>query len=257
MHHIFYKVTYSVDGRYYYGSHSGNLDDNYRGSNKIISLIRKKHGIQYLIRENLKFFNSRKECLAFEDRFLKLYNLKDDQNSMNLKNSAQGGDTWSHMSEDDKNKRKLNLSNKIKGSKNGNYGKPMPIDRKNKMIETKTGVPIHTEEYKSKLGTRIKSEFESGVRDKNFISQYSDNRKGKSNGDDWNNSISKSLLISQKNKDGAILRSKNTINKNNLKLLNVKTDIINGLTDDELLLKYNIKPITLYTWKIKIKTRNL
>jgi hypothetical protein len=36
-----------------------------------------------------------------------------------------------------------------------------------------------------------------------------------------------------------------------------KTDIINGLSDDELILKYNIKPITLYTWKTKIKTRNL
>lgn len=254
--HIFYKITYSIDGRYYYGSHSGRLDDNYRGSNKIIHQIIRKHGIEFLIRENLKTFDTREECLAFEDRFLKLFNLKDDPNSFNFKNSAKGGDTWSHMSDDEKSKRKQNLSLKISGKANGNYGKPMSDSAKQKMINSKTGVPIHTDEHKKKTSERVKQEWISGLRSKPFGGKY-DNRKGKKNTEDWNANISLGVKNSEKYKKGLSLRSEKIKENTNRILLDVKNDIENGMADFEILEKYGIKSITLYTWKKKIKERNI
>jgi hypothetical protein len=254
--HIFYKVIYLVDGRYYYGSHTGRLEDNYRGSNKVIHQILKKRGIKFLIRENLRTFNTREECLAFEDRFLKLYNLKDDPKSLNFKNSAKGGDTWSHMTEEDKLKRKSNLSSKISGERNGNYGKPMPEERKKKMIESKTGVPIHTEEHKLKTSIRVKAEWETGKR-KNNLLQYCDNRKGKTNGEEWNSNISNGVKNSKLYKEGISKRSENKLKESNLRLIEVKFDILSGMTDHQITEKYNIKQTTLYTWKRKIKDRNI
>ena len=254
MLHIFYKVTYINDGRYYYGSHSGSLNDNYRGSNKVIHLIRKKYGIDVLIRENLRIFNSKEECYDFEDRFLKLYNLKDDPNSFNFKNSARGGDTWSHMSDDEKIKRKSILSSKISGEGNGNFGKPMPEERKQKMIITKTGVPVHSDSNKAKISERLKNEWTEGTRKNPFSGKF-DNRKGKNNTDEWNANISNGLKNSKTFKESREKYANGVIERNNEKLKNVKIDIDNGMSDQELLDKYSIKSITLYTWKKKIKNR--
>ena len=147
---IFYKTTYTKDGRYYFGSHYGELADCYRGSNKVIKSIQKIHGNTFLIRENLRLFSTQEECYAFEDRFLKLYNLAVDPKSLNFKNSANGGNTWGHMTEAEKTIRKEKISIGNKGAKNVNYGKPMPASRKEKMVRTKTGVSIHSDEHKKK-----------------------------------------------------------------------------------------------------------
>ena len=232
------------------------MDDNYRGSNKVIHQITKKHGINFLIRDNLKIFNTREDCLKFEDRFLKLFNLKDDPNSFNFKNSANGGDTWSHMNESEKLKRKKLLSSKISGKGNGNYGKAMPESVKLKMINSKTGVPIHSEEYKEKISQRMKEEWKLGKRKNNLI-KYSDNRKGKNNGIEWNSKISEGIKKSKKYKEGIQKYNEQKIKITNIKLLKVKLEIESGIKDSEILEKYNIKKITLYTWKKKIKERNL
>jgi hypothetical protein len=254
--HIFYKVTYINDGRYYYGSHTGYLDDNYRGSNKVIRQIIKKYGLGVLKRENLKIFNTKDECFTFEDRFLKLYNLKDDPNSLNFKNSAKGGDTWSHMSDEEKIKRKEILSSKISGKGNGNYGKPMPEERKKKMIDSKKGVPVHSEENKKKISERLKSEWKEGKRKYN-LKDYCNNRKGKKNSEEWNQNISEGIRNSESYKISRKIIGLKKIEEFNKKLAIVKNDIINGLSDQELMDKYNIKPITLYTWKKNIKNRNI
>lgn len=254
MYHIFYKVTYILDGRYYYGSHSGTLTDSYRGSNKVIRAIQRKSGNTYLIRENLKTFNSRDECLAFEDRFLKFFNLKDNPNSLNFKNSAMGGDTWSGMSSEDRDIRKSLLSKKISGPNNGNFGKPMPEHRKIKMINSKIGVPIHTAEYKSQMSERIKREWQEGTRSNPFNGKF-DNRKGKKNGDEWNEKIRQGVKNSDAHKQSRVKISQQRIQEHNNKLRNVKLDIEAGLTDLEILDKYKIKPITLYGWKKKIISR--
>lgn len=254
MLHIFYKVTYINDGRYYYGSHSGSLDDNYRGSNKIIHQIRRKYGINVLLRENLRIFDTKADCFKFEDRFLKLYNLKDDPNSLNFKNSANGGDSWSHMSVDEKIKRKSILSSKLSGVNNGNFGKPMPGERKQKMIDSKIGVPIHSDSNKAKISERLKIEWAEGIRKNPFNGKF-DNRKGKQNTDEWNSNISNGLKNSDIFKESRKTYANKVIEKNNKKLKNVKDDIDNGMSDQQLLEKYNIKSITLYTWKKKIKNR--
>lgn len=254
--HIFYKTTYLKTGQYYYGSHYGKLNDSYRGSNKIIKSVQKKYGNTYLIRENLKIFNTKEDCFNFEDRFLKLYNLANDQNCLNMKNSAQGGDTWSTMSESDKIARKQKLSNKVSGKNNGNYGKPMPLNRKEKMIQSKIGKPIHTDDFKKSMSIRVKDEWENGLRT-NHLLNYTNNRLGKSNSKSTNLKISNGIKSSEKYKNSRIKVSQNRINEMNLKLIEVKTLILNGYADSYILNLYNIKPITLYSWKRKIKERNI
>jgi len=202
----------------------------------------------------LKVFETKKECFEFEDRFLKFHNLKDDPNSFNFKNSAKGGDTWSHMTEEEKIKRKLILSSKISGEGNGNYGKPMPEERKQKMINSKTGVSVHTDSNKAKISERLKNEWANGTRVNPFGGNF-DNRKGKNNTEEWNNNISNSLKNSKAFKESREKYSNDVIERNNEKLKNVKIDIDNGMSDQELLDKYCIKSITLYTWKKKIKNR--
>lgn len=112
---IFYKTTYNKNGKYYYGSHHGYENDEYRGSSKIIKNIIKKHGISELIRENLKFFNSKEEMMLFEDKFLKLWDLASDKNSFNMKNSAQGGNTTINFTD----KQKRDLSEKLSKANKG------------------------------------------------------------------------------------------------------------------------------------------
>ena len=103
---IFYKVTYINDGRFYYGSHYGYLNDSYRGSNKIIHAIQKKHGNKSLIRENLKIFNDKSSMFKFESRFLSIYKLDKNPECLNFTTNGCGGDTWSQMSDDEKIARK-------------------------------------------------------------------------------------------------------------------------------------------------------
>ncbi len=54
MHHILYKTTNQLNGRFYVGVHSTeNLDDGYLGSGHLIRRAIKKHGSENFIREIL------------------------------------------------------------------------------------------------------------------------------------------------------------------------------------------------------------
>lgn len=254
--YIFYKTVYIKTGQYYYGSHHGTLIDSYRGSNKIIKSIQRKYGNSVLTRENLRIFDSPIDCFKFEDRFLKLYDLANDSNCLNMKNSAQGGDTWKNMSYSDKTKRKELLSSKISGKNNGNYGNPMPIDRKEKMILSKLGKSIHSDEYKKNTSIRVKQEWQNGKRI-NYLINYTNNRLGKSNSTETNTKISNSIKQSATYKQSRVNAASLIINRMNLKLKEVKQLIVDGLSDYEIINLYDIKPVTLYSWKKKIKDRNI
>jgi hypothetical protein len=251
---IFYKTTYFKSGKYYYGSHHGYLNDKYRGSNKVIKNIQRKSGNIFLKRENLRIFDSREKMLEFEDRFLKLYNLANDKMSYNFKNTANGGDTWAHLTENEKNIRKHKLSKKISGIGNGNYGKNMPQDRKDKMIKTKTGVPIHTEEHKRLTSIRMKNEWKNGLRvlSENFKAS-NNNRKGKKNTKDTNIKISVGLKNSENHKQGR-LSAAVTRRKNYIKRLIEFNDLLNqNKTKAEIVLYFNIKNSTFNKYKSDYK----
>ena len=77
MYHFVYKITNNLNGKIYIGIHStGNLDDGYMGSSKILSKDITKYGKSNFTKEIIKFFDSRKEALLEEsiivdDNFVK------------------------------------------------------------------------------------------------------------------------------------------------------------------------------------------
>lgn len=75
---------------YYYGV--GHKND-YLGSGKYFKRALKIYGPENFNKVILKWFESPKEAFSFEDRFLKIFNLKEDKNSYNLCNNSFGGNT--------------------------------------------------------------------------------------------------------------------------------------------------------------------
>lgn len=241
---IFYKTTYTKDGRYYFGSHLGSLDDAYRGSNKIIHSIQKKSGNNFLVRENLKTFDSADNMFAFEDRFLKWYNIAEDPNSLNFVNNGRGGDTWSQMTEEDTEKRKAKLSIKLSGSGNGNYGREFSEEHRRKISKSKTGIPVHSEEHKERLSNRLKKEYKNGARDRYQLVKYSGNRKGTIQTEETKRSISEGLKNSKKHQSAVKVRGIKNHNNFLDRIKKCEDLIISGKTINEVLDIIGIKHST-------------
>lgn len=77
-HHIFYKTTCLVTGKYYYGMHStDNIDDGYLGSGKKLKYSILKHGPDNHQYEIIKSFPTRAELRDYEESFVNEKLLKD------------------------------------------------------------------------------------------------------------------------------------------------------------------------------------
>lgn len=84
----FYKTTNMLTGQFYYGSGS---KEKYLGSGLLLNIDINKFGKEHFKIEKLRFFETREQAFAFEDRFLKLFKITSNENSYNLKDSAMGG----------------------------------------------------------------------------------------------------------------------------------------------------------------------
>jgi hypothetical protein len=92
-HHIIYKVTCLVTGRYYVGMHStSDLADGYMGSGRIVSASIKKHGRSNHIIETLERCVDR-QALILREKELITAKLLADPLCMNLLEGGTGG--WS------------------------------------------------------------------------------------------------------------------------------------------------------------------
>ena len=70
-YHYFYKITNTVNNKFYYGVHStNNLNDGYMGSGSNIKKAIKKYGINCFIKEIIKFFNTSEEKYLYEKQFV-------------------------------------------------------------------------------------------------------------------------------------------------------------------------------------------
>lgn len=112
MKSYFYIVINNINGKRYYGSGSKK---NYIGSGVALQNAIKKYGKENFTITILREFESRKDAFSFEDRFLKLFKISSLPNTYNLKDSAEGGDTWSHLSMNESYLRKDAIRNKLKG----------------------------------------------------------------------------------------------------------------------------------------------
>jgi hypothetical protein len=95
MEGYFYITRNLIDGKFYYGS--GTVSTlSYYGSGLRFNRARKKYGDENFEHTPLKYFKTRQEAFDFEDRFLKLFKISKNPNSYNMKDAAQGGDTFSN-----------------------------------------------------------------------------------------------------------------------------------------------------------------
>lgn len=246
--YIFYRTIYLGDGRYYYGSHRGYINDNYRGSNKIIRSIIKKHGISQLIRENLRFFNSELEMYEFESRFLRLYKLDKNPMCMNFTTNGNGGDTWYHMSEAERNERKRRLSDSLRGTRNGNYGRTFSESHLKKMSESRKGISIHSDEHKKRTSARMRKEWADGNRN-NILINHCNNRKGKTQTNETKKAISEGIKNSKKYVDSR-KKASETRHSNFIKRLDEFRSLYNsGCTRIEIMERMDQKPSTYSKYK--------
>jgi hypothetical protein len=142
MIYYFYKITNTINGKYYYGVHSSKeKNDEYYGSGKAIRSAIKKYGKENFTKEILKTFDNETEMYEYEKQFINECTLNDSM-CYNLTIGGNGG--FYH----------INSTNKMKGLNNPAH-RP---DVKKKMVDTarKNG-SYHTQkrkkaqEYRTKL----------------------------------------------------------------------------------------------------------
>lgn len=158
-----------------------------------------------------------------------------------------GGNTWLGGKND--NERKIKCKERMLGENNPNYGKNMSDDAKDKMIKSKIGSHIHSENNKKNISVRLKSEWDNGDRKLNFTDENRFNWSGKNLSDGHKKSIGESLKKSAKYKEGR-LRSKITRGIKFLKKLKIFNDLVSSSkTKLEIMNSMNIKESTYYKYK--------
>ena len=92
-YHYFYKITNTINNKYYYGVHStDNLNDGYMGSGTVIRRAQKKYGIEFFKKEILKYFDTAEEAYDYE-KFVVNETLVRDQNCYNQQQGGSGFNT--------------------------------------------------------------------------------------------------------------------------------------------------------------------
>jgi len=78
MKYLIYKITNTINGRYYIGRHAtNNVDDNYMGSGKAIKNAIKKYGIEYFTKEIIAEANSAENLWELERQIVNDIIVKD------------------------------------------------------------------------------------------------------------------------------------------------------------------------------------
>jgi len=134
-----YKWTNTINGKWYYGSHKGCHNDGYIGSGKIFLIAYKKHKNNF-VREILYTGEHFREL---EEFILETLDAANDRKSYNMKNSAIGGDTSMHFTEQ-------SIIKMSEASKKRDYSAPMPQEQRDKIRKKRLGTKA-TPETKKKL----------------------------------------------------------------------------------------------------------
>jgi hypothetical protein len=89
-YYIIYKITNTVDGKFYIGAHiTKNVEDSYMGSGKKIKYAIKKHGIENFKKEILYYLSNKEELYKKEYEEVKKY--LGNENCYNIISGGNGG----------------------------------------------------------------------------------------------------------------------------------------------------------------------
>ena len=148
-YNYFYKITNLINQHYYYGIHStNNLNDNYMGSGSRLKIAYQKYGIENFKKEILRFFDTRKEALEYEEEVVN-ETLVNDTSCYNLIKGGYGDSAEEHVCSIKGNSfKKDNIVVKLKGT-----DKFFVVDKKDistNLYEYTWSNRHHTEESKEK-----------------------------------------------------------------------------------------------------------
>lgn len=89
-----YKITNSVNGKFYIGVHEGEVDDDYMGSGKAIKAAIKKYGLDNFTKEVIQICESKEAAYQLEKEIV-TPELIESRQSYNLNTGGKGG--WYHV----------------------------------------------------------------------------------------------------------------------------------------------------------------
>lgn len=150
MYFYLYKITNTINDRYYVGVHSTeNLDDGYMGSGKILQQAVEKYGAENFKKEILKFFESAEQMYDKEKEIVNEQFLSRDD-TYNLRIGGSGG--WDYVNKNQLNHtedsiEKLRESLKKWHSENDTSGKNNPFFGKKHSEQTKQYISQKRKEY--------------------------------------------------------------------------------------------------------------
>lgn len=105
MYGYIYLTTNLVNGKKYLGKHkSDKFDENYKGSGVALNRAIDKYGWENFNCELIESFESRKELNDAEIEYIKRFDAVHSPDYYNIAYGGEGGDTFSGMSEEDKEK---------------------------------------------------------------------------------------------------------------------------------------------------------
>ena len=198
--YYFYKTTNLINKMYYYGVGHKN---NYLGSGKYFIRALKKYGSSNFDKEILKWFKTPEEAFKFEDRFLKLFNLKDDKNSYNLCNNSFGGNTLPPKGTKEYEERILKMSKATTSNNYKVWAKRNLEERQNIGNKISYAKSLHDEEKKKEIYEKYKKNFlDDEVKFNNFKLNSSNSAKlkfMKMTDDEKQNIAKKTVETRQKN----------------------------------------------------------
>lgn len=91
MYYLIYKITNTVNGKIYVGSHkTNNQNDGYMGSGKYLNYAFKKHGMGKFLKEILFVYDNAAEMYAKEAEIVN-EDFLSEENTYNLKRGGFGG----------------------------------------------------------------------------------------------------------------------------------------------------------------------
>lgn len=159
-YNYFYRITNTIDGKYYYGVHStDDLDDGYFGSGKRLKLAIKKHGAENFVKEIIKFFDSADDMYAYERSVVDMGKVRDRQ-CYNMAIGGEGGNRFVDYTEDEMVELRERKSKSMRGKNTWMKGTTQSKESNQKRSKTLMGHSV-SEETRKKISNANKGKHHS------------------------------------------------------------------------------------------------